>query len=63
MDLLVEDLVAIEVKAIEKLIEVHRAQLLTYLRFADLQIGLLLNFNVQQLKHGGIVRVVNGLRE
>jgi GxxExxY protein len=46
LDLLVEKHVVVEVKAVEKLIAVHTAQLLTYLRLQDLWLGLLINFNV-----------------
>jgi len=61
-DLLVEDKVIVEVKSIETLHPVHRKQVLTYLRFADKRLGLLINFNVALIKDG-IVRLVNGLRE
>src|SRR6185436_3932784 len=47
IDLLVEDAVVVEVKAIEKLEPVHSAQLLSYLQFSDCRVGLLLNFNVK----------------
>ena len=58
IDLLVEDSVIIELKAIEKLLPVHEAQLLSYLRMSDLRLGLLVNFNVRLLRDG-IRRVVN----
>ena len=58
IDLLVEDSLAIELKSVHKLAPIHKAQLITYLRLADLPVGLLLNFNTQKLKDG-IVRVVN----
>ncbi len=57
-DLLVEDAVIVELKAIETVLPVHRAQLLTYLRHTDKQLGLLINFNVKQLVLG-VNRVVN----
>jgi GxxExxY protein len=60
LDLLVGGLVIIEVKAVEQLTDVHRAQLLGYLRLGDKRLGYLLNFNVKLLKDG-IVRIVNGL--
>ena len=60
MDLLVEDRVIVELKAIEQLHPVHEAQLLSYLRLAGCKVGLLINFNVTTLV-GGIRRVVNGL--
>src|SRR5687768_5416144 len=46
MDLVVERLVVVEVKAIEKLLPVHEAQLVTYLRLSGFKVGLLMNFNV-----------------
>ena len=58
-DLLVEDRVLVEVKAIEKLERIHLAQTLTYLRLADLRVALILNFNVPVLVDG-LKRVVNG---
>jgi GxxExxY protein len=60
LDLLVCNLVVIEVKAIEALLEVHRAQLLSYLRLGSYRLGYLLNFNVPMMRRG-IVRMVNGL--
>ncbi len=61
-DLLVEGKVIVEVKSIETLHPVHKKQVLTYLRFGDKRLGLLINFNVALIKDG-IVRLVNGLRE
>jgi GxxExxY protein len=58
MDLVVEGLVVVEVKAVAEILEVYRCQLLTYLRFSGLPVGLVLNFNVPLLKEG-IARVVN----
>lgn len=52
LDLLVEGAVIVEVKAVEALAPVHTAQLLTYLRLADLRLGLLINFDVALLKEG-----------
>ena len=52
IDLLVEDRVIVEVKAIEKLIALHDAQLLTYLRLSKRRLGLLINFNVLRIKDG-----------
>ena len=60
MDLLVEDKVVIEIKAVEALNDVHLAQVLTYLKLSKCKLGLLMNFNVYRLKDG-IKRVVNGL--
>jgi GxxExxY protein len=58
-DLIVENKVIIEVKSVEALANVHKKQLLTYLRLTDKRLGLLINFNVEILK-GNIVRVING---
>ena len=60
IDLLVEELVVIEVKAIDRLTDVHRAQLLSYLKLGGYKLGYLLNFNVKMLNHG-ICRLANGL--
>ncbi len=60
LDILVENKVIIEVKSIESLAPVHYAQLLTYLKLADVKLGLLINFNCKLLKKG-IHRVVNNL--
>ncbi|MBO9483132.1 GxxExxY protein [Salinisphaera sp. G21_0] len=58
LDLLVEGLVIVELKAVEKLNRIHDAQLLTYLKMNNLWLGLLINFNEYVLKHG-IKRLVN----
>ena len=60
VDLIVGDKVIIEIKSVEALALVHRMQLLTYLRLANLRLGLLINFNVERIRNG-IHRVVNGL--
>jgi GxxExxY protein len=60
VDLLVEDRVVIELKAIEQILPVHRGQLLSYLRLGGFKLGYLLNFNVP-LMRDGITRFVNGL--
>jgi len=52
IDLLVEDKIIIELKAVDKLLPVHEAQLLSYLKLADKRLGLLINFNVNQLRNG-----------
>jgi GxxExxY protein len=62
MDFLVDDRVVVELKSIERLLPVHGAQLLTYLRLTRKQLGLLINFNVPVL-HNGVQRVVNRLPE
>jgi GxxExxY protein len=59
IDFLVDDLIVVEVKAVEALQPIHTAQLLTYLKILDLRFGLLINFNVQTLIHG-VRRVLNG---
>jgi GxxExxY protein len=61
-DLVVEGKVIVEIKSIEQLAPVHKKQLLTYLRFADKRLGLLINFH-QALIKDGITRMVNGLEE
>jgi GxxExxY protein len=62
IDLLVDSTVVVEIKAVEALLPIHSAQLLTYLKVGGYQVGLLLNFNVPQLTQG-IVRKVLGLEE
>jgi GxxExxY protein len=52
----------VELKSCERIEEIHKAQLLTYLRLSGLKLGLVLNFNVPVMKDG-IVRVVNNLDE
>jgi len=58
LDLLVENEVIVEIKSTEKFLPIHKAQLLSYLRLAGCEVGLLINFNVEVLKDG-IQRVVN----
>jgi GxxExxY protein len=60
VDLLVGDRVVVELKALEAILSVHRAQLLSYLRLGGFKLGYLLNFNVARMRDG-IVRLVNGL--
>jgi GxxExxY protein len=55
-DIIVEDTVILEIKAVEKVIDLHKAQLLTYLVHADLKIGLLFNFNAETIL-GGMTRI------
>ena len=52
MDILVENTVVVELKTVETLNEVHEAQILTYMKFSQKQVGLLINFNVALLKNG-----------
>ena len=58
LDLVVEGSVIVEIKAIDALIPIHSSQLLTYLKSLNMQVGLLINFNVPVLKHG-LKRIVN----
>ncbi|HEX2816618.1 MAG TPA: GxxExxY protein [Phenylobacterium sp.] len=60
LDLLVQDKVVVEVKAVATLTDVHRAQLLSYLKLGDYRLGYLLNFNVKMLKDG-VCRLANRL--
>ncbi len=62
LDLLVADTVVVEIKAVESLLPIHEAQLLTYLRLGGWKVGLLINFNVAVLRQG-IRRRVLGLEE
>lgn len=57
VDLLVENKVIIEIKSVDALADIHRAQILTYLKLSGCKLGLLANFNVQHLKDG-IKRVI-----
>jgi GxxExxY protein len=58
IDLIVQDEVILELKAVEKLLPIHQAQLLTYLKLAHKRVGLLINFNVPLLTQGIIRRVL-----
>jgi len=58
LDIIVEDQVIIEIKAVERLAPIHEAQLLSYLRMLDRRVGLILNFHSTILKNG-IKRIVN----
>jgi GxxExxY protein len=58
LDLLVDDLIIVELKSVEKVQPVHKKQLLTYLRLTNKPLGLLINFNESMLKEG-ITRVIN----
>ena len=60
LDLFVEDLVIVELKAVDRLAPIHEAQLLSYLKLADCRLGLLINFNVTLLKRG-IRRLANNV--
>jgi GxxExxY protein len=63
IDLLVENEVIVEVKAVERLEAVHGAQVLSYLRLSGCKVGLVINFNVKWLMRQGVKRVVNGFPE
>ncbi len=58
LDLLVEKEVIVELKSVEKILPIHKAQLMSYLKLSGCKVGLLINFNVEVLKDG-IVRIVN----
>jgi len=58
IDLIVEDRVIVELKVVEKLLPIHQAQLLTYLKLADKRLGLLIDFNTVLIKDG-IKRMVS----
>ena len=62
IDLLVEELVVVELKAVERLEPIHQAQMLSYLRLSGCKVGLLINFNVKVLKNG-IRRFVHEFQE
>jgi GxxExxY protein len=61
-DIIVENKVIIELKSVEKVIDLHKKQLLTYLRVSNMRLGLLINFGTPLIKEG-ITRIVNGLQE
>ncbi len=57
IDLLVEDVIIVELKSVEKIIPLHHAQLMSYLKLSGCRLGLLINFNVLHLKDG-IKRII-----
>jgi len=60
LDLLIEDIVVVEIKSVEVLHDVHKKQLLTYLKLAEKKIGFLVNFNSVTLKDKeSIIRIIN----
>ena len=60
LDILVEDKVIVEIKSVESLHDVHKKQLLTYLKLTGKKIGILVNFNVASLKDKeSIIRIIN----
>ena len=58
IDFIVENCLVVDIKCVEKVLPVHRAQVLSYLKLSRLPLGLLLNFNVPHMRHG-IHRVIN----
>ena len=61
LDLLVADKVVVEVKAVDALLPIHEAQLLTYLKLGGWEIGLLINFNVEVLRDGIRRKILNNI--
>ena len=62
LDVVIDNQLIVEMKSVEKIEPIHKAQLLTYLKLSDIRLGLILNFNVTMMKDG-IVRMVNNLTE
>lgn len=60
IDLLVDGQIIVELKSVEKVLPIHKKQLLTYLKLTGRKLGLLINFNEEQLIHG-VTRISNGL--
>jgi len=60
LDLLVDGLVVVEIKSVDTLLDVHHKQLMTYLRFTKKKLGLLINFNTENMKDN-IIRIANNL--
>jgi GxxExxY protein len=58
LDVLVEDTVILELKTVDRILPIHEAQLLTYLRLLSKPVGLIINFNVPALRHGIVRRVL-----
>ena len=61
-DLIVSEKVLIELKSVEKVTDIHRKQVLTYLKLTGIRLGLLINFNEKLMRHG-FSRIVNGLED
>jgi GxxExxY protein len=59
LDIVVNDSIIIEVKAVRRVLPIHRAQVLTYLKLTKYRLGLLINFNVEVLRRG-LYRIING---
>lgn len=62
LDILVEGKVIVEIKSIEELTNIHKKQLLTYLKLTNKKLGILINFNEEVIRNG-ITRVANGLED
>ena len=62
IDMLVNHKVIVELKSVDSILDVHKKQLITYLKLSKCKLGLLINFNVVHVKEG-ILRIVNGLEE
>lgn len=60
IDLIVEDKLIIEIKAVKELTDIHKAQIITYLKLSKCKLGLLINFNTLLFKDG-VKRIANGL--
>lgn len=58
LDLLIENCVIVELKSVDSILPIHKAQLLSYLKLSGYKVGLLINFNVNILKNG-VIRVMN----
>jgi GxxExxY protein len=58
LDMVVDDSIIVELKAVEKLLSLHEAQLLTYMKLTGVRLGFLINFNVVQLKDGLLRRIL-----
>jgi GxxExxY protein len=58
LDFLVNERLVVEIKAVTEILPIHQAQIISYLRATDIPVGLLINFNVQRLRDGGIKRIV-----
>jgi len=52
IDVLIDDSIIVELKSVDKILPIHQAQLLTYMKLSNISIGLLMNFNVKYLKDG-----------
>ena len=59
IDLLVENSVIVELKSVEKVTDLHKKQLLTYLRLTGKKLGMLINFNAPSLDENNVIRIIN----